>query len=958
MDIRHRFESSVPDGPDVQEVRPSNWNDTHAFNIDGPAVVGAANLSITQAQAIVPSAPNQVLFYDGTNVIWSLITGAMLTPPIHMTGNPGPLLWLTENTDNANVEVLRIEGARATPTAADRAYISFNMHNASGSMAEVARILTEINVITAGSEQGRLLFAVKNAGTMANELILTAAAFAPFTNDGNALGATTNQWSDLFVASGAVLNFANGNLTVTHSTGVLALTSAISATVAPWRVTNTTDNADMEILRLDSDRATITANDQARMGLYVSSSTGVQTEIARIAWKATTVTNGAMVGQFDFHVINTTLSARMSLVNAALQPFSNDLISLGTGTVSWSDVFLATGGIISFNNGNYTLIHAAGQLTANGTLIIQTASLPINLINTTDSASNETARFRSARATPTANDEAFQGWYLANSVGTGVEMGRTRLIASNVTNGAETANFRWSVINAGALTAAMFMNSGSLAPVTTGAMSLGATTNMWQSLFLNAAGTINFNNGNVIGTHSTDQLTISAAANTSTSTFRVITTADTGSASVLRLEGDRATPTVADQLLVRMFMSDSAGNQDEMARQVVTIENVTHPTEDARIEWMVRSGGAITGVLQVNKAYLGPQSSGVLTLGDASHMWGNAFFNTGAKLDFNAGDVTVTHAANTLTFAGATVGYLFQDGPIGPVANDGIALGTATVSFADLFLATGAVINFANGNANITHSTGQLSFGTNTEAIRINSSQQVILGNAAAQTTFSGTTVTPQFQVLGTTSGTAAFSAARFSADASGARLYLAKSRGASIGTQTVVSAADEIGGIIFQGSDGTDFESVAAITAASGATPGNNDMPGRLHFWVTPDGSATLSERMRIENDGSMRLIGGNFGRESPVTKTGNFTLAATENWLIINQAATTTVTLPAASGFPGREVMFKTIQAQTLVSASSNVVPRAGGAAGTAILAATAGNWATIVSDGTNWILMQGTP
>jgi len=101
---------------------------------------------------------------------------------------------------------------------------------------------------------------------------------------------------------------------------------------------------------------------------------------------------------------------------------------------------------------------------------------------------------------------------------------------------------------------------------------------------------------------------------------------------------------------------------------------------------------------------------------------------------------------------------------------------------------------------------------------------------------------------------------------------------------------------------------------------------------------------------------ITGSLGRGAPVTKTGDFTLAATENWVIVNQAGTTTVTLPAASSWTGREVMFKTIQAQTLVSASSNVVPLVGGAAGTAILAATAGKWATCVSDGTNWILMAG--
>lgn len=53
-------------------------------------------------------------------------------------------------------------------------------------------------------------------------------------------------------------------------------------------------------------------------------------------------------------------------------------------------------------------------------------------------------------------------------------------------------------------------------------------------------------------------------------------------------------------------------------------------------------------------------------------------------------------------------------------------------------------------------------------------------------------------------------------------------------------------------------------------------------------------------------------------------------------------------------REVMIKTIAAQTVVSNASNVVPIDGSAAATAILAATAGKWATLVSDGTNWVIM----
>ena len=91
------------------------------------------------------------------------------------------------------------------------------------------------------------------------------------------------------------------------------------------------------------------------------------------------------------------------------------------------------------------------------------------------------------------------------------------------------------------------------------------------------------------------------------------------------------------------------------------------------------------------------------------------------------------------------------------------------------------------------------------------------------------------------------------------------------------------------------------------------------------------------------------------PITATADFTVS-TSNWYINNKSGSTcTVTLPTPSTWPGRTLTFKNIQAQTLVSASSNVVPRDSAVAGTAILLAVAGNWATMVSDGTNWVIMQ---
>ena len=93
-----------------------------------------------------------------------------------------------------------------------------------------------------------------------------------------------------------------------------------------------------------------------------------------------------------------------------------------------------------------------------------------------------------------------------------------------------------------------------------------------------------------------------------------------------------------------------------------------------------------------------------------------------------------------------------------------------------------------------------------------------------------------------------------------------------------------------------------------------------------------------------------------APITKTADFTVGAGETWFINNKSGSTcTVTLPTPSTNTGRQLNFKNTQAQTLVSASSNVVGLAGGAAATAILAASTGDWAALVSDGTNWIIMQ---
>lgn len=96
-------------------------------------------------------------------------------------------------------------------------------------------------------------------------------------------------------------------------------------------------------------------------------------------------------------------------------------------------------------------------------------------------------------------------------------------------------------------------------------------------------------------------------------------------------------------------------------------------------------------------------------------------------------------------------------------------------------------------------------------------------------------------------------------------------------------------------------------------------------------------------------------FAAEAPTTvNAATYTALITEFSLIFT-TTNCTLTLPAAASFTGRMLMVKNITANSVTSASSNVVPLASATAGTAILAATAGKFALLQSNGTNWVVMM---
>lgn len=112
---------------------------------------------------------------------------------------------------------------------------------------------------------------------------------------------------------------------------------------------------------------------------------------------------------------------------------------------------------------------------------------------------------------------------------------------------------------------------------------------------------------------------------------------------------------------------------------------------------------------------------------------------------------------------------------------------------------------------------------------------------------------------------------------------------------------------------------------------------------WDTRIDAARLGTRRAVRH-----------GVVSPIVTGATHTVSATDRYLIFNGSGAITVTLPDAASWPGRELFVKTIAAQAVNSASSNVKPAATNTAGTAILAGTAGLSAHLVSDGSHWVVI----
>jgi hypothetical protein len=143
------------------------------------------------------------------------------------------------------------------------------------------------------------------------------------------------------------------------------------------------------------------------------------------------------------------------------------------------------------------------------------------------------------------------------------------------------------------------------------------------------------------------------------------------------------------------------------------------------------------------------------------------------------------------------------------------------------------------------------------EALRVDSSQRLLLGDTSVRAVGTIGPTESKINIETPNSISAGFNIVwNRSDDGLGPRIRLGKSRTATVGGSTVVESGDELGTIEFCGADGTDLTNLgASIAGLVDGTPGGNDMPGRLVFATSADGSGAPTERMRIDRSGTISL-------------------------------------------------------------------------------------------------------
>ena len=186
--------------------------------------------------------------------------------------------------------------------------------------------------------------------------------------------------------------------------------------------------------------------------------------------------------------------------------------------------------------------------------------------------------------------------------------------------------------------------------------------------------------------------------------------------------------------------------------------------------------------------------------------------------------------------------------------------------------------------------------------------------------------------------------------------------------TVTLGSGLSLSGGVLSATSGGvTSVTASTPLSSTGGATPNititdaGTGASGVVNTTTQSfAGNKTFTGTLDVSSTGTFggRVKTNWLERNYAYSTSSSFTVSVNTTWQDINTSVLTTVTLPNAATYPGKELHLRQSGTGQIISFSSNVIPFGippTGSAGTAILNPTNNKAVTLVSDGTNWIIMQ---
>ena len=266
--------------------------------------------------------------------------------------------------------------------------------------------------------------------------------------------------------------------------------------------------------------------------------------------------------------------------------------------------------------------------------------------------------------------------------------------------------------------------------------------------------------------------------------------------------------------------------------------------------YLAKAGGTLTGVLA---ATAGSNSAASIHFGD-----------TDSGLFGGTNTVSLTAGGTTRLTADTGVSV------VGTLAVTGAITSTSDLTIADKIIHAGdtnTAIRFPAADTVSIETAGS-------ETLRVDSGGRLLIGTSSAIGI--GTNSLSHLQ-MAWTDKSASMGISRFSANTSPPSFNFAKARGGSVGTMTIVQENDDLGEINFCGADGADFGNVSArIRVAVDDTPATDDIPGRIEIYTFKASNNTLTEALRITNDGIVR-----------VPDNGKFTAGASDDLQIFHDGS-----------------------------------------------------------------------